>query len=64
MFLSDIRDDAYHFICKNYSYARYKLMNRLLSLLLSLVIVDTHLVGVKMPYLPNYIFSYENFSKP
>ena len=24
MFLSDVCEDAYHFICKKYSYARYK----------------------------------------
>ena len=31
IFLSDMSEDAYHFICKKYSYARCKLMNRLLS---------------------------------
>ena len=44
MLLSDMREDAYNFICKKYSYARYKLMNRLLSFKNDLVIVDTHLL--------------------
>ena len=35
-------------------------MNRLLSFKNHLVIVNTHLLlGLKMPYLPNYIFCYE-----
>ena len=60
MFLSDVCEDAYHFICKKYSYARYKFMNRLLSFKNDLVIVNIHLLlGLKMPYLPNYIFCYE-----
>ena len=52
MFLSDMREDAYQFICKKYSYARYKLMNRLLSFKNDLVIVDTHLLlwGVNVLY--------------
>ena len=38
MLLSDMREDAYNFICKKYSYARYKLMKRLLSFKNDLVI--------------------------
>ena len=44
MFLSDMREDAYNFICKKYSYARYKFMNRFLNFKNDLVIDDTHLV--------------------
>ena len=44
MFPSDIANDTYHFICTKYSYARYKLINRLLSFKNDLVILDTHLL--------------------
>ena len=63
-----MREDAYHFICiKKYSYARYKLMNRLLSFKNDLVIVDTHLllwVENALSTELTYIFSYEYISKP
>ena len=50
MFLSDMREDAYHFICKKYSYARCKLMNRLLSFkTIWLPLIYIFYFGVKMP---------------
>ena len=44
MFLNDMLEDTCHFICKKYSYARYKLMIRMLSFKNDLVISDTHLL--------------------
>ena len=60
MFLSDMHEYAYNFICKKYSYARYKLINRLLSFKNNLVIIDTHLLlWGENALSTNYIFSYE-----
>ena len=62
-----MREDGYHFICKNYSYPRYKLMNRLLSFKNDLVIVDTHLLLWGENSLSTEltcILSYDYISKP